>query len=189
MILVDKQILKKVSSGTLGIEPFRVDRVQPNSYDVSLSQNFIYIGRDCNDVLDVKDKNTYDLGAVSVRRCSIILTPGEFVLGETSEKVQLPDNIVASIEGKSSLARLGLQIHQTGGWIHWNYTTQVRDLSNSMQECRSVSWYSSKPSTVLSLTAGCLTQNIINRQVQLHLNTTRTSNDGRRSYPRRMYSP
>lgn len=117
MILVDKQILKKVSSGKLGIEPFCVDRVQPNSYDVSLSQNFTYIGRDCNDVLDVKDKNTYDLGAVSVRGCSIILTPGEFVLGETSEKVQLPDNIVASIEGKSSLARLGLQIHQTGGWI------------------------------------------------------------------------
>lgn len=117
MILVDKQILKKVSSGKLGIEPFRVDRVQPNSYDVSLSQNFTYIGRGCNDVLDVKDKNTYDLGAVSVHRSSIILTPGEFVLGETSEKVQLPDNIVASIEGKSSLARLGLQIHQTGGWI------------------------------------------------------------------------
>ena len=117
MILVDKQILKKVSSGKLGIEPFRVDRVQPNSYDVSLSQNFTYIGRDCNDVLDVKDKNTYDHGSVSVHRSSIILTPGEFVLGETSEKVQLPDNIVASIEGKSSLARLGLQIHQTGGWI------------------------------------------------------------------------
>lgn len=125
MILVDKQILKKVSSGTLGIDPFRVDRVQPNSYDVSLSQNFIYIGRDCNDVLDVKDKNTYDLGAVSVRRCSIILTPGEFVLGETSEKVRLPDNIVASIEGKSSLARLGLQIHQTGGWIDAGFSGTI----------------------------------------------------------------
>lgn len=125
MILVDKQIIKKVSSGKLEIEPFRVDRVQPNSYDVSLSQNFVYIGYDCNDVLDVKDKNTYDCGTVCVRRCSIILNPGEFVLGETVEKVQLPDNIVASIEGKSSLARLGLQIHQTGGWIDAGFSGTI----------------------------------------------------------------
>ena len=125
MILVDKQILKKVSSGKLGIEPFRIDRVQPNSYDVSLSQNFTYIGYDCNDILDVKDENTYNCGTVSVRRCSIILNPGEFVLGETSEKVRLPDNIVASIEGKSSLARLGLQIHQTGGWIDAGFSGTI----------------------------------------------------------------
>lgn len=125
MILVDKQILKKVSSGTLGIDPFRIDRVQPNSYDVSLSRNFTYIGHGCNDVLDVKDETTYNTGTASVCWGSITLNPGEFVLGETVEKVQLPDNIVASIEGKSSLARLGLQIHQTGGWIDAGFSGTI----------------------------------------------------------------
>lgn len=117
MILVDKQILKKVSSGTLGIDPFHADRIQPNSYDVSLSPNFVIFRDDCTTELDVKDEKTYTCGVVMKCRGSITLKPGEFVLGETLERVRLPDNIVASIEGKSSLARLGLQIHQTGGWI------------------------------------------------------------------------
>ena len=125
MILVDKQILKKVSSGKLGIDPFHADRIQPNSYDVSLSPNFTYVGRDCNEVLDVKDENTYHSGTVKICRGSIVLNPGEFVLGETLEKVRLPDNIVASIEGKSSLARLGLQIHQTGGWIDAGFSGTI----------------------------------------------------------------
>lgn len=125
MILVDKQILKKVSSGKLGIDPFYAGQIQPNSYDVSLSPNFVILEHDCNDILDVKDENTYHCGAVKICSGWITLNPGEFVLGETLEKVRLPDNIVASIEGKSSLARLGLQIHQTGGWIDAGFSGTI----------------------------------------------------------------
>jgi dCTP deaminase len=46
-----------------------------------------------------------------------MLHPGEFVLGSTLERLAVPDFLVASIEGKSSLARLGLLIHSTAGWI------------------------------------------------------------------------
>lgn len=144
MILVDKQILKKVSSGKLRIDPFHADRIQPNSYDVSLSPNFTYIGCGRNDVLDVKDKNTYNTGIVSVCWGSITLKPGEFVLGETLEKVRLPDNIVASIEGKSSLARLGLQIHQTGGWIDAGFSgTITLELYNASP--RAIKLYAGMP--------------------------------------------
>ena len=48
---------------------------------------------------------------------SFVLNPGQFVLAETFECIGLPDNIVATIEGKSSIARLGVTLHQTGGWI------------------------------------------------------------------------
>ena len=46
-----------------------------------------------------------------------ILHPGEFVLGQTIEWVELPDDLVARLEGKSSLARLGLQVHATAGFV------------------------------------------------------------------------
>ena len=43
--------------------------------------------------------------------------PGEFVLGSTLERVALPDDLVARLEGKSSLGRLGLLIHSTAGFV------------------------------------------------------------------------
>src|SRR5437763_12725128 len=46
-----------------------------------------------------------------------ILHPGEFVLGSTAERVKLPDDLVARLEGKSSLGRLGLLIHSTAGYV------------------------------------------------------------------------
>jgi dCTP deaminase len=53
---------------------------------------------------------------------AFILHPGEFVLGSTLELVTLPDDIVARLEGKSSLGRLGLLIHSTAGFVDpgWN---------------------------------------------------------------------
>jgi dCTP deaminase len=48
---------------------------------------------------------------------SFVIRPGAFVLARTLEHIALPDNIVATIEGKSSIARLGITLHQTGGWI------------------------------------------------------------------------
>src|SRR6185503_15879831 len=46
-----------------------------------------------------------------------ILHPGEFALGSTFERVELPDNISAKIEGKSSLGRIGLIVHSTAGFV------------------------------------------------------------------------
>jgi dCTP deaminase len=63
-----------------------------------------------------------------------ILHPGEFVLGQTLEWVELPDDLVARLEGKSSLGRLGLLIHSTAGYVDpgWkgNLTLELSDVAN-----------------------------------------------------------
>jgi dCTP deaminase len=62
---------------------------------------------------------------------AFILHPGEFVLGSTSEQVTLPDDLVARIEGKSSLGRLGLLIHSTAGFIDAGFSGHITlELSN-----------------------------------------------------------
>ena len=63
-----------------------------------------------------------------------ILHPGEFVLGQTLEWVELPDDLVARLEGKSSLGRLGLLIHSTAGYVDpgWkgNLTLELSNVAN-----------------------------------------------------------
>jgi dCTP deaminase len=62
---------------------------------------------------------------------AFILHPGEFVLGSTSERVTLPDDLVARIEGKSSLGRLGLLIHSTAGFVDAGFSGHITlELSN-----------------------------------------------------------
>jgi dCTP deaminase len=68
-------------------------------------------------VIDPYDSATIGSGAEECTTDSFVLVPGAFVLARTLESIGLPDNIVATIEGKSSIARLGVTLHQTGGWI------------------------------------------------------------------------
>jgi dCTP deaminase len=60
---------------------------------------------DLTELVEVRDRETF------------ILHPGEFVLGSTLERIVLPDDLVARLEGKSSLGRLGLLIHSTAGYV------------------------------------------------------------------------
>ena len=69
--------------------------------------------------------------SVDVRVDPFILHPGEFVLGSTLERIRLPDDLVARLEGKSSLGRLGLLIHSTAGFIDPGWDGHVTlELSN-----------------------------------------------------------
>ena len=70
------------------------------------------------DVIDVKADQEDLTELVKVPEDQyFVLHPGEFVLGSTSERVEVPDDLVARIEGKSSLGRLGLLIHSTAGFV------------------------------------------------------------------------
>jgi dCTP deaminase len=126
MILVDWQIKKEVKSGRLKIEPYKDELVQPNSIDVRLADEFIvYSAQDIPYVIDPYKKHNIEITEQpglniiieKITSKSFLIKPGQFVLAATLEYFELPDDIVASIEGKSSLARLGLAIHSTGGWI------------------------------------------------------------------------
>ena len=116
MILVDWQILDRITRGSINIDPYDPRLVQPNSLDIRLGNHFVwYTGSSA--VIDPYNKDSVSSGIEEVHADSFILNPGQFVLAETLECIGLPDNVVATIEGKSSIARLGITLHQTGGWI------------------------------------------------------------------------
>jgi dCTP deaminase len=116
MILVDWQISDRIKHGHIFVDPFDPDLIQPNSLDIRLGDHFVwYLSGDA--VIDPYDHASVCAQTESVTAASLVLDPGQFVLAETMEIIGLPDNIVASIEGKSSIARLGVELHQTGGWI------------------------------------------------------------------------
>lgn len=117
MILVDWQIEDAVSNGEIGITPFDTNAINPNSYDVRLGESFVKF---CSSDLPLNpyNKTTIEWGSCPCNtEEGIIILPGECLLAETAETFRIPRHIVANIEGKSSLARLFLAVHQTGGWI------------------------------------------------------------------------
>jgi dCTP deaminase len=116
MILVDWQLLDRIARGYIKIEPFDPKLVQPNSLDIRLGDHFVWYERS-SDVIDPYNPASISSHVGEVHADRFTLNPGQFVLAETLERIELPDNIVATIEGKSSIARLGVTLHQTGGWI------------------------------------------------------------------------
>jgi dCTP deaminase len=143
MILVDWQILDRIARGFIRVDPFDQNLVQPNSLDIRLGRHFVWY-RENDEVIDPYRKETVTDGVEEMYADSILLQPGKFVLGETLECIGLPDNIVATIEGKSSIARLGVGLHQTGGWIDAGFRgTITLEMSNANQ--RPVRLYTGMP--------------------------------------------
>jgi len=115
MILVDWQIRDRIGRGFITVDPFDPSLIQPNSIDIRLGNHFVWYGKD--GIIDPYDRASVSAGVEEATADSFVLQPGAFVLARTLETIGLPDNIVATIEGKSSIARLGVTLHQTGGWI------------------------------------------------------------------------
>ena len=124
MILVDWQILDRIRRGQIVIDPFEPALVQPNSLDIRLGDHFVWY-RHGDGVIDPYDRASVCADVDECRAKEFVLRPGQFVLAETLEVVALPDNVVASIEGKSSIARLGVELHQTGGWIDAGFAGSI----------------------------------------------------------------
>lgn len=115
-ILVDHEILKEISEGKLIIEPYDQTLIQPNSYDVRLSNRFSWHDAGA-EIIDPYESKSVLQGLVHIVDDSIVVKPGQFVLGATLERVCLPRDIVGQLTGKSSLARLGVMVHVTAGFI------------------------------------------------------------------------
>lgn len=104
----------------IGIDPFLNSRVQPSSYDVLLGNTFQQFRSEDLAMERLFDPLTEepDMATVVVPEDgTITVWPGRFYLGATLERVWLGPNIAASLEGKSSLGRLGLSVHSTAGFI------------------------------------------------------------------------
>jgi|SRR5215217_245731 len=118
MILSDRTIREEIDAGRIRIEPFDPAAVQPSSVDLHVDSQFRVFANSRYPYIDVKRRmpDLTDLVEVSENE-PFILHPGEFVLGSTRERVRIPDDVVARLEGKSSLGRLGLLIHSTAGYV------------------------------------------------------------------------
>lgn len=120
MVLSDSDIKKTVAEKRLIIQSPSPLKFQPSSLDVHLSKNILtFIRRRVkNAVIDVKKPvEEYMEHEVIDLEKGTVIHPHEFILGVTAEWFQLPNNLLANVEGKSSLGRLGLVIHATAGFI------------------------------------------------------------------------
>ena len=118
MILSDRTIREELESKRIVIDPFDETAVQPSSVDLRLGWFFRVFLNHTTRVIDVKENQENLTPLVEIGEDEpFILHPGEFVLGSTLERVALPTDLVARLEGKSSLGRLGLLIHSTAGFV------------------------------------------------------------------------
>ena len=114
-VLSDGTIRRLVEEGRIVIDPWDPELVQPASVDLRLGNSFRVFHNHRTTAIDLREPPTNLTEEVTGEM--FVIHPGEFVLGVTAEYVELPDDIVARIEGKSSLGRLGLIVHATAGFV------------------------------------------------------------------------
>jgi dCTP deaminase len=132
VVLSDRTIRQEIESGRIVIDPFEASNVQPSSVDVRVDRQFRVFHNARYPYIDVRQPmdDLTELVEISGEE-PFILHPGEFVLGQTLERVTLPDDLVARLEGKSSLGRLGLLIHSTAGFVDSGFSGNLTlELSN-----------------------------------------------------------
>src|ERR671918_2202340 len=118
VVLSDRTIRRLLAEGRIEIDPFDERLIQPSSVDVRADRLFRVFHNARYPFIDVKQPMDDLTELVEVNGDdAFILHPGEFVLGSTLERIRLPDDLVARLDGKSSLGRLGLLIHSTAGFI------------------------------------------------------------------------
>jgi dCTP deaminase len=132
VVLSDRTIRRLIDEGQIVIEPYDESLVQPSSVDVRVDRYFRVFHNARYPFIDVKEPQEDLTELVEVDgETPFILHPGEFVLGSTLERIRLPDDLRAQLDGKSSLGRLGLLIHSTAGFIDPGWDGHVTlELSN-----------------------------------------------------------
>jgi dCTP deaminase len=126
MVLSDRSIREEIAAGRIVVDPFDDAMVQPCSIDVRIGDAFRVFRNSRYPYIDVKlpMEDLTELVRVAAGE-AFILHPGEFVLGVVLERIGLPDDIVATLDGKSSLGRLGLVVHQTAGVVDAGFSGHI----------------------------------------------------------------
>jgi dCTP deaminase len=116
-VLSDGTIIRLVNAGRIRIDPWDEALVQPASVDLRLGDTFRVFHNHRASAIDLREPPKNLTEEIRIEPdVPFVIHPGEFALGRTQEWVELPDDIVARIEGKSSLGRLGLIVHATAGF-------------------------------------------------------------------------
>ena len=132
MILSDRSLREQLEAGRIVIDPLGEGAIQPSSVDLRVDRYFRVFRNHTQRVIDVKENQEELTELIEViEDQAFILHPGEFVLGATLERVSVPDDLVARLDGKSSLGRLGLLTHATAGFIDAGFNGHITlELSN-----------------------------------------------------------
>ncbi len=134
-VLSDRTIKEELAAARLGIDPLDPDAIQPASVDLRLDRTFRIFRVTSRPYVDVHQPmdDLTELVEISGKE-PFIIHPGTFCLGATLENITIPNDIVARVDGKSSLGRLGLLVHATAGYVDpgWNGKLTL-ELSNQSQ--------------------------------------------------------
>ena len=135
-ILSDKHIKKFIKEGKIMIDPL-IDperQIQPSSVDLRIGNEFKGFKIVKTPVIDLKDPEDIDSYMESIHvedKEAFIIHPNEFTLATTLETVKVPDNLVARVEGRSSMGRLGITMHVTAGFIDPGFEGKITlEISN-----------------------------------------------------------
>lgn len=120
MILSDKTILKMMEEGTLKISPIEEGQVQPASVDIRLGNTFSIVEDSPSGIITLENEIKYK----TITTDTYILLPNQFVLATTMEYFDLPNDLTAFVEGRSSLGRMGLFI-QNAGWVDPGFKGEI----------------------------------------------------------------
>lgn len=120
MILSDKTILKMLDEKSLVINPVTKEQIQPASVDIRLGNTFSVVDDTPSNIITLESQISYK----TITTDTYLIMPGEFVLATTMEYFELPDNLTAFVEGRSSLGRMGLFI-QNAGWVDPGFKGEI----------------------------------------------------------------
>lgn len=120
MLLSDKDILAAIHEKQIIIEPLPDMEISLSActVDLRLGNEFQIFDHSKTPYVDTKNNARYPMKTISIEDGPFILHPGEFVLASTYEWIELPDTIAGRLEGRSSLARIGIVVHSTAALFH-----------------------------------------------------------------------
>ena len=137
MILSDKDIRQAITDGRVKVHSDQQElfqHIHASSMDFRLGNTFKLYEHSKFAVLDPMNPDSFagNMRTITVPDGeSFIVQPGEFVLGVTQESISLPDDLVARVEGRSSLGRLGIIVHSTAGFVDPGFSgTITLEISN-----------------------------------------------------------
>jgi len=133
LVLSDRSIREELASGRLRIAPLSDDMLQPSSVDLRLDRLFRVFDAGARETIDVREPCDDCTRLVTVDEgLPFVVRPGQLVLANTLETITLPDDLVARLDGRSSLGRLGLLVHATAGYVDPGFSGKLTlELSNA----------------------------------------------------------
>lgn len=120
MILSDRTLLKMLANKTLTISPLEKEQIQPASVDIRLGSTFSIVEDSPTGIITLDREISYK----TISTDTYVLLPNQFILATTMEYFELPDDLTAFVEGRSSLGRMGLFI-QNAGWVDPGFKGEI----------------------------------------------------------------